>query len=259
MAGRLDGKIAIVTGAARGQGEAEARLFVAEGAKVVVGDVRVDEGEAVAASLGAAARFVSHDVTSAAGWEAVVAAAAEWGGVDVLVNNAGIVRRHPLEYETEAELRKVLDVNLIGPFLGMKAVLAPMRERGGGSIVNISSTGGLTGHPYYPSYNASKWALTGLSRTAAVELGRHGIRVNTVHPGPIQTDMLGLEAGTYDPAAAFPHVPLKRPGTVDEVAAVVLHLASDESSYTTGGQFVVDGGSLAGPPPTYEWVPPDLR
>ncbi len=257
MGERLAGKIAIITGAARGQGEAEARLFVAEGAKVVLGDVLVEEGETVASELGDAARFVRHDVTSEEDWVAVVAAATELGGVDVLVNNAAITWRRPLEYETADDLRRMLDVNLVGPFLGMQAVIEPMRMRGGGSIVNISSLAGLTGLPYHAAYGASKWALTGMSRTTAVELGPDKIRVNTVHPGPIYTPMLGIERGAVDEASRFRNVPLKRPGEAEEVASLVLHLASDESSYQTGGEYRVDGGSHAGPPPTYEWKPPE--
>jgi 3alpha(or 20beta)-hydroxysteroid dehydrogenase len=148
----------------------------------------------------------------------------------------------------------MLDVNLVGAFLGMQAVLDPMRARGGGSIVNVSSLAGLTGLPYHGAYGASKWALRGMSRTAAVEFGPDGIRVNSVHPGPIDTPMLPAPApGTADDR--FAHLPLGRAGRPDEVAALVLHLASDESSYQTGGEYMVDGGSHAGPPKRYEWSP----
>ena len=256
MGDRLDGKIAIITGAARGQGEAEARRFVAEGARVVMGDLLVAEGEAVAAELGDAAVLVRHDVTSADDWASVVAAADALGGVDILVNNAGVHWVRPLEHETVDDFRRMLDINLLGAFIGMQAVLPSMRARGGGSIVNISSTAGLAGLPYHTAYGASKWALRGMSRTAAVELGPDGIRVNTVHPGPIYTDMLRLARGTFDEAERFPNVPLKRPGDPEEVAALVLFLASDESSYLTGSEYRVDGGTEAGPAPTYEWKPP---
>ena len=255
MGNRLAGKTAIITGAARGQGEAEARLFVSEGAKVVLADILVDQGEVVAAELGQAARFVRLDVTSASDWTAAVAAAEAMGPLTILVNNAGIGWARPLEYERAAELRRALEVNLVGPFLGLQAVIRPMRAAGGGSIVNISSMGGLTGLPYLGAYGASKSGLVGLSRTAALELAGDRIRVNTVHPGPIYTAMLGMEKETFDEAERFSSVPLKRPGDPEEVAALVLHLASDESSYQTGGAYVVDGGLLAGKPPAYTWEP----
>jgi 3alpha(or 20beta)-hydroxysteroid dehydrogenase len=244
--GRLSGKVAIVTGAARGQGEAEARLFAAEGADVVATDVLTDALQAVVADLGGAAIGLTHDVTRPEEWTAVVDAAVEaFGGVDVLVNNAGIHWIRLLVDEDPAELERLLRVNLVGPYLGMQAVVPAMTERGAGSIVNISSVAGLQGAWGHSAYGASKWGLRGLTKTAAIELGQHGIRVNSVHPGPIDTAMLPVppDAPMFDSQA------INRAGTVDEVAAAVLFLASDESRYVTGAEIAVDGGLVAGPLP----------
>ena len=245
MSGRLDGKIAIVTGAARGQGEAEARLFVAEGARVVVTDVLADELLAVVADLGAAAVAVEHDVVDEAAWDRVVAAALEaFGGVDVLINNAAIHWIRPLLDENAGDVRRILDVNLIGPLLGMQRVAEPMRARGGGSIVNVSSYAGLAGIYGHTAYGASKWALRGVTKTAALELGPLGIRVNSIHPGPIETAM--LPAGRGDAAARYLEVPMGRVGQAPEVAELVAFLASDAASYLTGSEVAVDGGMAAG-------------
>jgi 3alpha(or 20beta)-hydroxysteroid dehydrogenase len=248
--GRLDGKVGIVTGAARGQGEAEARLFAAEGARVVLTDVLVEEGEAVAASIGDAARFERLDVTDEDGWQQVVATTAEaFGPPSVLVNNAGILAFSPITRQDTAEFRRVIDINLTGAFLGIKTVGRAMAKGGGGSIINISSTGGMEGLPMLSAYTASKWGMRGLSRTAAVELGRQGIRVNTVHPGGIDTPMTRAEGMTdADMGMFYERLPIKRIGTVDDVANLVLFLASDDSSYCTGAEYVVDGGHLAGDP-----------
>jgi 3alpha(or 20beta)-hydroxysteroid dehydrogenase len=246
--GRLDGKVALISGAARGQGEAEARRFVAEGARVVVGDVLVDEGEAVAADLGAAARFVRLDVTDEGAWSAAVdATVASFGGLHVLVNNAGILRFGAITATSVEELRQVLDVNVVGVFLGMK-MAAPVIERsGGGSIVNISSIGGMWGIPFAGAYTASKYAVRGLTKTAALELGAKGIRVNSVHPGGIDTAMTRFPGmSDADMAGFYAKLPIARVGTVDDVASVVLFLASDESAYCTGAEFLVEGGALAG-------------
>lgn len=252
--GRLDGKVAIISGAARGQGEAEARLFAEEGARVVLGDVLDDLGAAVAAEIGDAARFVHLDVRDASSWaNAVDTAVRELGPVTVLVNNAGIFRVSRMVDTSEDQFRELFEVNQLGPLLGMKAVVPSMQQAGGGSIVNISSTNGLSGYPGTISYTATKWALRGMTRTAAMELGPLGIRVNSIHPGGIDTEMV-RPGGPVDALggadaldARFAHTPLRRIGQPIEIARMALFLASDESSYSTGSEFVADGGMLAGP------------
>lgn len=251
MGGRLQGRVALVTGAARGQGEAEARLFVREGASVVVADVLDAEGEAVAKELGTAASYVHLDVTNESDWEAAVAAAvAKFAKLDVLVNNAGIVAMAMLADTTLADYRRVIDVNQIGVFLGMRSVISAMTAAGGGSIVNISSIDGMAGMAGMTSYVASKFAVRGMTKTAALELGPRGIRVNSVHPGLIETPMLHTGAAEIDAGLAqvAKRFPAGRIGTAEEVAQVSLFLASDESSYCTGTEFVVDGGLMAGVP-----------
>jgi 3alpha(or 20beta)-hydroxysteroid dehydrogenase len=244
----LAGKVAIVTGAARGQGEAEARQFVDDGARVVLTDVLRAEVDAVADDLGDAAISVHHDVTSEAEWDAVVAAAlSSFGGVDVLVNNAAIHWVRALTQESRADFERMLAVNLVGPFLGMRRVVEPMRAGGGGSIVNVSSYAGLHGIPGHTSYGAAKWALRGITKTAAIELGPAGIRVNSIHPGPIRTDMLPVPEP--DRTEHFADVPLQRVGETDEVARLVAFLASDASSYLTGAEIAIDGGMDAGRAP----------
>ncbi|HYZ98405.1 MAG TPA: glucose 1-dehydrogenase [Acidimicrobiales bacterium] len=242
--GRLDGKVAVISGGARGQGAAEARLFAAEGARVVVGDVLDDEGRAVAAELGPEAAYAPLDVTDEAGWAAVVELAEErFGPVDVLVNNAGILQFQALHKMDLADFERILRVNLTGVFLGMKAVVPSMVRAGGGSIVNISSTAGLQGLPGLGAYVASKWGVRGLTKTAAIDLGPKGIRVNSVHPGGIDTPML---EGTDPEAPFYKRLPVARMGRPEEAARAVLFLASDESSYTTGAELTVDGGATAG-------------
>ena len=239
---RLDGKVALITGAAKGQGAVEARLFVELGAKVVLTDVL--DGELVAKELGDTARFVSHDVTDAEQWAAAVSTAVDtYGGLDVLVNNAAIHWVRPLEQENQADIERMLRINLVGPILGMQSVIPTMRAAGGGSIVNISSTAGMTGFWGHGTYGASKWGLRGVTKVAAVELGPDNIRVNSVHPGPIKTDM--LPEGSRD--IEWPTMPLGRAGEPEEVARLVAYLASDASSFTTGMEHVVDGGSILGP------------
>ena len=242
--GRLDGKVAVISGGARGQGAAEARLFAAEGARVVVGDVLDDEGRAVAAELGPEAAYAPLDVTDEAGWAAVVELAEErFGPVGVLVNNAGILQFQALHKMDLADFERILRVNLTGVFLGMKAVVPSMVRAGGGSIVNISSTAGLQGLPGLGAYVASKWGVRGLTKTAAIDLGPKGIRVNSVHPGGIDTPML---EGTDPEAPFYKRLPVARMGRPEEAARAVLFLASDESSYTTGAELTVDGGATAG-------------
>ncbi|OBC00042.1 3-alpha-hydroxysteroid dehydrogenase [Mycobacterium sp. 852013-50091_SCH5140682] len=242
----LADKVAIITGAAQGQGAAEARLFADLGARVVLTDVLDDKGTQVAASIGAAARFLHHDVSDESGWAAAVdTAVSEFGRLDVLVNNAAICKVVPLTEQTADGFDQMLRVNLIGAFLGIKAVVEPMKAAGGGSIVNISSQAGMQGLAGYTAYGASKWGLRGMSKVAAIELGPLGIRVNTVYPGMIDTPMiahLGVERGP----GGHPGAPLTRVGTPEEVAEVVAFLASDASSYITGADLTVDGGASAG-------------
>jgi 3alpha(or 20beta)-hydroxysteroid dehydrogenase len=238
---RLDGKVAIITGASRGQGEAEARLFVREGAQVVLADVLDAEGEAVAKELGDDARFVHLDVRDEQSWaDALSFAVNAFGHVDILVNNAAIHHITRIEDETVDGFERIFRVNLLGPFLGIRTCAKELRKGGRGAIVNISSTAGMVGHTGHAAYGASKWGLRGLTKVAAVELGPE-IRVNSVHPGPIETDM--LPAG--DPGR-FRRLPLQRTGKPEEVAELVLFLAGDASSYITGGEFVVDAGMIAG-------------
>ncbi|BBZ11932.1 glucose 1-dehydrogenase [Mycobacterium branderi] len=260
MAGQgldLSGKVAIITGAARGQGAAEARLFASLGARVVLTDIFADEGRRVASSIGAAAHFVCHDVGDENGWAATVdTAVKEFGRVDVLVNNAAICDVHPLVDQSLDSFERMLRVNLIGAFLGIQAVAEPMKAVGGGSIINVSSQAGLQGLAGYGAYGASKWGLRGMSKVAAIELGPFGIRVNSVHPGMIDTPMvahLDVERGP----GGHPGAPLTRVGTPEEVADVVAFLASDSSSYITGAELAVDGGASAGrvPTPTATAVP----
>jgi 3alpha(or 20beta)-hydroxysteroid dehydrogenase len=240
--GRLDGKVAIVTGGARGQGEAEVRLFVGEGAKVVVSDVLVDEGEAVAASLGDNAVFLRHDVSREDHWEAAINVAIDsFGGLDVLVNNAGILHSATIAKHTLADYERVVAVNQVGVFLGTRAVIAPMTSRGGGSIVNISSGAGLRATKYNFAYAATKYAVTGMTAAAALELARNGIRVNSIHPGVIDTPMVASDDDdVFERLVRL--TPLRRVGEPEEIARVALFLASDESSYMTGAHVPVDGG-----------------
>ncbi len=254
VGGRLEGKVAVITGAARGQGEAEARLFVREGARVVLTDVLRERGEMVAAEIGDHAMFATHDVSDEGDWQRVMAAATDrFGGVDVLVNNAAVHWVRHIEDEDWAEFQRLLRVNLGGAFLGVRAAIGPMRARGGGSIVNISSTAGLVGYAGHGTYGAAKWGVRGFTKVAAIELGKDGIRVNSVHPGPIRTDMLPGGPDDVDPAR-WRGLPLGRSGGPEEVAELVLFLASDAASFISGGEFTVDGGSMAGPP-----TPPALR
>ncbi len=245
--GKLDGKVAIVTGGARGQGGAEAALFRSEGAEVVITDVLVDAGEVLAKDIGAT--FLAHDVRSEEEWAEVVRQTLErHGRIDVLVNNAGIFQRAKL-LDTDLELyRRIVDVNQVGVFLGMKAVAPTMIDQGSGSIINISSVAGLVASAGAVAYGASKFAVTGMTKSVAIELARHSVRVNSIHPGMIETDMIhevtGHNAERHDKFARG--VPLKRPAEPTEVAALALYLASDDSAYCTGSEFVIDGGMTAG-------------
>jgi 3alpha(or 20beta)-hydroxysteroid dehydrogenase len=246
----LSGKVAIITGAARGQGAAESRLFASLGARVVLTDVLVDDGQQVAGAIGAAARFVRHDVSDERDWGAVVEKAMQaYGRVDILVNNAAVCQVAPLVDQAVDGLERMLQVNLMGPFLGIKAVVEPMTAAGGGSIINVSSQAGLQGLSGYGGYGASKWGLRGMSKVAAIELGALGIRVNSVHPGMIDTPMVAHLAVPRGPGH-HPGAPLARVGTPEEVADVVAFLASEASSYISGAELAVDGGASAGRIPT---------
>jgi 3alpha(or 20beta)-hydroxysteroid dehydrogenase len=241
--GRVEGKVALISGGARGMGAEHARVLAEEGAKVVIGDILDDEGKALAAEIGDAARYVHLDVTQPDQWDAAVATATgEFGKLNVLVNNAGIVALGQLRNFDLAKWQKVIDVNLTGTFLGMRVAVDPMTEAGGGSIINVSSIEGLRGAPAVHPYVASKWAVRGLAKSAALELAPLNIRVNSIHPGFIRTPM----------TAKLPEdmvtVPLGRPGEAREVATFVLFLASDESSYSTGSEFIMDGGLVTDVP-----------
>ena len=242
----LKGRLAIVTGGARGQGEAEARLFASKGAAVIIADVLADEGRALAQALqddGFEARFIYLDVTDPASWAGVLALATEWKGrVDILVNNAGIINRSTVATTGLEAWERVLKVNLTGAFLGIQAVTDQMTESGGGSIINISSNSGFSGH-YDPAYTASKWGLRGLTRSAAMELVSKNIRVNAVCPGLVVT---GLNASSPHLKPMIEMTPMKRSGKPEEIAELVLFLASDASSFITGEDFVIDGGFTAG-------------
>ena len=242
--GRLQDKVCLITGAARGQGAVEARLFAREGARVWLTDVRDGEGRAVAEEAGGEYRRL--DVRDAGAWGALVAELLDAAGcIDVLVNNAGIFQAKRL-IETEPEdFEAVMAVNCTGVYLGMRAVAPAMSEAGRGSIVNISSIAGLGGARSAFAYSASKWAVRGMTKSAAFELGRRGVRVNSIHPGMIETEMLHQVAGYADDGRALRAVPLGRVGEAEEVARLALFLASDESSYSTGSEFIVDGGVTA--------------
>jgi 3alpha(or 20beta)-hydroxysteroid dehydrogenase len=249
--GRLDGKVAVITGGARGMGKSHVRHFVSEGARVVFGDVLDDKGAAVAAGLGEeSCRYVHHDVTSEADWARAVDTALDtFGTLDILVNNAGVLRFATIADMPLADFRRILEVNTVGCWLGMKAVIKPMTAAGGGSIVNISSIEGFAGAAGLSAYSASKFAVRGMTKAAARELGQFGIRVNSVHPGGVLTRMvLDADGGDDRDGDAFLRaMPLARFAQPVEISRLVAYLASDESSYSTGSEFVADGGILSGP------------
>ena len=251
MGERLAGKVALITGSASGQGEAEARLFAAEGARVVVSDIDHVGGKQVAAELGKAAIYVPLDVVDPDQWTAAVdATTGAFGRLDILINNAG-VGTAPQLFETLPldEHQHVIDVNLNGVFHGMRAVKSALVAAGGGSIVNISSIDGIVGVLGMTSYTASKFAVRGMTKSAAIELGPLGIRVNSIHPGVISSPM--VEQAAPEVLERLDRLmqmqPIRRMGTPEEIAYLALYLASDESSYCTGAEFVIDGGHLAGP------------
>jgi len=239
---RLTGKVAIITGGARGQGEAEARLFASHGAQVVVTDVLAEQGQAVAESLGDQAIFVQHDVSSEEGWANVIEQTLHrFGRVDVLINNAAISKPLKLEDTTTATYRQIIDINQVGVFLGMRAVLQPMKQAGGGVIINVASVAGLQGTSTLFAYTASKWAVRGMSKSAALELARYNIRVNVINPGVIDTPI------NHDNPEKMNQVlvqttPLRRMGDPIEIAEAALFIASDAARFATGADFTIDGG-----------------
>ncbi|GAA2254532.1 glucose 1-dehydrogenase [Actinomadura sp. NPDC048955] len=237
--GRVDGKVALISGGARGIGAASARALAAEGARIVIGDILDDEGAAVADELGDAGRYVHLDVTSEDDWAAAVeATVGAFGELNVLFNNAGIANGASINRFRPDKWRQIIDVNLTGPFLGIRAATDALIAAGGGSIINNSSIEGLRGTSWAHGYVASKWGLRGLTKSVAVELAPHGVRVNSLHPGLIRTP---LTEGIPDDMVP---IPLGRPGLPEDVASFVVFLASDESSFATGSEFVIDGGTV---------------
>jgi len=249
---RFDKKTVIVTGGARGMGANHARGFVAEGANVVIADILEHEGQTLAQELGDHAIFSRLDVTSDEDWAATVAAAEDaFGPVSVLINNAGIARFGVIEETEPAVWRQVIEINLTGGYLGIRAVASSMRKAGGGAIVNISSGAGFTATFGLAAYVASKWGVRGLTKTAALELGRDNIRVNSIHPGVIRTPMIaGPAAAAFE--ALVSDLAIPRVGEPDEITRLVLFVASDEASFSTGSEFIADGGHLLGPVPRHE-------
>ena len=245
---RLENKVAVITGGARGMGEATARLFAQEGAITIIADVLADEGEKLAAELGGAAMFKRLDVTDESGWEQLVAEVLDrYGRIDALVNNAGVVHFAEITNISAADIDRVYSINVKGPLLGMKHAGAAMIRAQSGAIVNISSVDGLRGANALALYSSSKWAVRGMTKTAALEFGHHGIRVNSVHPGGVDTVMgnpQGLKGA--DVNKDYARVPLQRIGAPGEIAAASLFLCSDEASYITGAELAVDGGWNAG-------------
>jgi len=246
--GRLIDRVALISGGARGQGEAEARLFHREGARVVIGDVLEEQGKALEQELGERALFVRLDVRNEEGWRDAVAATLErFGGLHILVNNAGVLLLGSVLTMSLDDYMAVVHVNQVGCFLGIKIGGRAIVDSGGGSIVNTSSIGGLWGIPGGVAYSASKFAVTGMTKTAAIELGSAGVRVNSIHPGIIDTDMVREFAPRDSKVAATgAALPVGRMGTSEDIAALALFLASDESAFCTGSSFTADGGVMAG-------------
>ncbi len=246
--GRLEGKVALVTGAAGGIGAAAARRLAGEGARLLLTDADGEGARRLAQELGEGADALEHDVTSEERWQAVLAHALEaHGRLDVLLNNAGVFLAAPLTETSEEQFRRVLDVNVVGVFLGMRAVAPAMIERRAGSVINISSVAGLMGSPFLTAYAASKWAVRGMSKVAAKELAQFGVRVNSLHPGQIDTDM-NTRQREQTPELIdklIRGIPLKRIGTPEEVAHAIAFLASDDSVYVTGAEIAIDGGVTA--------------
>ena len=246
--GRLSGKVALVTGGARGLGASVVRLCVENDARVVFGDVLDDEGSALADELGDAATFVHMDVTEQSDWDGALAAAADVGALNVLVNNAAVVHMASIVDTTDEDYLRVFKINQFGTFLGIRTVIEPMKAAGGGSIINVSSVDGLHSAAGLSAYSSTKWAVRGLTKNAAIELGQYGIRVNSVHPGGMYTQMGGADHLSEEQLSktVYSDFPIPRVGRPDEVAQVIVFLATDEASYSTGSEFVADGGWFAG-------------
>ncbi len=246
---RLSGKTAIITGAAQGMGAMTARVFIEQGANVVIADVAEEKGQALANELGERAKFVNLDVTDPEQWKHAITVAETMGPVNVLVNNAGILVFKPIIEQSMEDFNKVLQINLTGCYNGIRAVIEPMKRAGIGSIINISSIDGLQAKNSLSAYAASKWGMRGLTKSAALELGHHNIRVNTVHPGGIDTNMHSKDGngeGAEEANAFYKNHALPRVGQPSEVANMTVFLASDDASYSTGSEFCVDGGWNAG-------------
>ncbi|KAH0847495.1 hypothetical protein AYO21_11629 [Fonsecaea monophora] len=241
--GRLDGTVSIITGGARGMGASHVRGFVAEGGKVVIGDVLENEGQTLAVELGDSARFAKLDVTSDESWRHIIALTErEFGPVDILINNAGVVLWKPLGATSTEEFKRVVDIDLVGPFIGTREVVPSIKKTGrGGVIINVSSTAGLQGFAYTSSYVAAKWGLRGLTKANALELAQDNIRVVSVHPGAVETPM--TEKVTPE---SYSQQPIPRMGKTDEVTSLMVYLAAS-ATFSTGSEFVIDGGALLGP------------
>ena len=245
---RFENRTVLITGGARGMGASHARGFLAEGANVVIADLLEQEGRTLVQELGDHAIFSRLDVTNDRDWVATVAGAeAAFGPVSILINNAGIVRFGPIEETKPAVWHQVMDVNVTGAYLGIRNVASSMRKAGGGAIVNISSAGGMMAYPNNAAYVASKWGARGLTKTAALELGRDNIRVNSIHPGPVRTPMTAGPDAAAAVAAEARRLAIPRVAEPDEVTRMVLFVASDEASFSTGSEFIADGGVLLGP------------
>jgi 3alpha(or 20beta)-hydroxysteroid dehydrogenase len=247
--GRLEGKVAIITGGSRGQGECEARLFVEEGARVVIGDVLDDEGEAVARDLGEQATYVHLDVRNEEDWDRALVRAEKFGALNILINNAAITHFASLTDTTLEDYQRVISINQVGTFLGLRSVFEPMKRGGGGSIVNVSSIDGLQAKNGLVAYASSKWAIRGMTKVAAIEYGRHNIRVNSLHPGGVDT-LMGNPTSMEDVDTFYANQPIPRCGRPIDIARLALFMASDECSYSTGSEFIADGGWHAG-----EYIP----
>ena len=243
--GRLEGKVAIITGAARGQGACEARLFVEEGAHVVMADILDDEGQSLAQELGDAARYVHLDVRNESDWQNATQAAAEFGPLGILINNAAVVHFSALKDTRLEDFNRVVSINQVGTFLGMRSVFEPMRQAGGGSIVNVSSIDGLQAKNGLIAYASTKWAIRGMTKVAAIEFGAHNIRVNSLHPGGVDT-VMGNPTGSDNIDEFYKNQPIPRCGRPIDIARLALFMASDDCSYSTGSEFIADGGWHAG-------------